>query len=230
PQARGRWRDRDHHHLRLRSRDWGQDRRRGRPIAGWSGPHHHPPVPGGAGGTGWRSLRAALASQPRLAGKTRHADAEPTAMKPAPFDYVRAATLAEAHAVLAAEGADARVIAGGQTLVPMLSMRLARPRVLVDVMGLRELGRIKEEEGVIRVGAAVRQARLLAWPQLAARQPMLAAALPWVGHAQTRNRGTVCGSIAHADPSAELPLALVALDGSVTLSTRWRRRRVAAAL
>jgi len=150
-------------------------------------------------------------------------------MKPAPFDYVRAATLAEAHAVLAAEGADARVIAGGQTLVPMLSMRLARPRVLVDVMGLRELGRIKEEEGVIRVGAAVRQAELLAWPQLAARQPMLAAALPWVGHAQTRNRGTVCGSIAHADPSAELPLALVALDGSVTLSTRWRRRRVAAA-
>ena len=150
-------------------------------------------------------------------------------MKPAPFDYVRAATLAEAHAVLAAEGADARVIAGGQTLVPMLSMRLARPRVLVDVMGLRELGRIEEEEGVIRVGAAVRQAELLAWPQLAARQPMLAAALPWVGHAQTRNRGTVCGSIAHADPSAELPLALVALDGSVTLSTRWRRRRVAAA-
>ena len=150
-------------------------------------------------------------------------------MKPAPFDYVRAATLAEAHAVLAAEGADARVIAGGQTLLPMLAMRLARPRVLVDVMGLRELGRIEEEDGVIRVGAAVRQAELLAWPQLAARQPMLAAALPWVGHAQTRNRGTVCGSIAHADPSAELPLVLVALDGSVTLSTRWRRRTVAAA-
>jgi len=150
-------------------------------------------------------------------------------MKPAPFDYVRAATLAEAHAVLAAEGADARVIAGGQTLLPMLAMRLARPRVLVDVMGLRGLGRIEEEDGVIRVGAAVRQAELLAWPQLAARQPMLAAALPWVGHAQTRNRGTVCGSIAHADPSAELPLVLVALDGSVTLSTRWRRRTVAAA-
>jgi len=150
-------------------------------------------------------------------------------MKPAPFDYVRAATLAEAHAVLAAEGADARVIAGGQTLLPMLAMRLARPRVLVDVMGLRELGRIEEEDGVIRVGAAVRQAELLAWPQLAARQPMLAAALPWVGHAQTRNRGTVCGSIAHADPSAELPLVLVALEGSVTLSTRWRRRSVAAA-
>ena len=150
-------------------------------------------------------------------------------MKPAPFDYVRAATLAEAHAVLAAEGADARVIAGGQTLVPMLSMRLARPKVLVDIMRLGELGRTNATDCDIRVGAAVRQAELLAWPQLAARQPMLAAALPWVGHAQTRNRGTVCGSIAHADPSAELPLVLVALEGSVTLSTRWRRRSVAAA-
>jgi 2-furoyl-CoA dehydrogenase FAD binding subunit len=150
-------------------------------------------------------------------------------MKPPRFDYVRATTLAEAHAVLAAEGADARIIAGGQTLVPMLSMRLARPRVLVDIMRLGELGRTDEADGVIRVGAAVRQAELLAWPQLAAHQPMLAAALPWVGHAQTRNRGTVCGSIAHADPSAELPLVLVALEGSVTLSTRWRRRTVAAA-
>jgi 2-furoyl-CoA dehydrogenase FAD binding subunit len=150
-------------------------------------------------------------------------------MKPPRFDYVRAATLAEAHAVLAAEGADARIIAGGQTLVPMLSMRLARPRVLVDIMRLGELERTDEADGVIRVGAAVRQAELLAWPQLAAHQPLLAAALPWVGHAQTRNRGTVCGSIAHADPSAELPLVLVALDGSVTLSTRWRRRTVAAA-
>jgi 2-furoyl-CoA dehydrogenase FAD binding subunit len=150
-------------------------------------------------------------------------------MKPPHFDYVRATTLAEAHAVLAAEGADARIIAGGQTLVPMLSMRLARPRVLVDIMRLGELERTDEADGVIRVGAAVRQAELLAWPQLAAHQPLLAAALPWVGHAQTRNRGTVCGSIAHADPSAELPLVLVALDGSVTLSTRWRRRTVAAA-
>jgi 2-furoyl-CoA dehydrogenase FAD binding subunit len=150
-------------------------------------------------------------------------------MKPPRLDYVRAATLAEAHAVLAAEGADARVIAGGQTLVPMLSMRLARPRVLVDIMRLGELGRTDETDGDIRVGATVRQAELLAWPRLAACQPMLAAALPWVGHAQTRNRGTVCGSIAHADPSAELPLVLVALGGSVTLSTRWRRRTVAAA-
>jgi 2-furoyl-CoA dehydrogenase FAD binding subunit len=78
------------------------------------------------------------------------------------------------------------------------------------------------------VGAAVRQADLLAWPGLAQRQPLLALALPWVGHAQTRNRGTVCGSIAHADPSAEIPLVLLALEGDVVLSTRRRRRAVSA--
>jgi 2-furoyl-CoA dehydrogenase FAD binding subunit len=149
-------------------------------------------------------------------------------MKPPRFDYVRAATLSEAHTVLAAEGAVARIIAGGQTLIPMLSMRLARPKVLVDIMHLRELARLEERNGALHVGAAVRQAELLAWPPLATRQGLLAAALPWVGHAQTRSRGTVCGSIAHADPSAELPLALVALGGSVTLSSRRRRRTLAA--
>ena len=149
-------------------------------------------------------------------------------MKPPRFDYVRAASLPEAHAVLAAEGAVAHIIAGGQTLIPMLSMRLARPKVLVDIMHLGELARLEETDGALHVGAAVRQAELLAWPPLAARQGLLAAALPWVGHAQTRSRGTVCGSIAHADPSAELPLALVALGGSVTLSSRRRQRTLAA--
>jgi 2-furoyl-CoA dehydrogenase FAD binding subunit len=150
-------------------------------------------------------------------------------MKPAAFDYVRAETLAEVHATLAAEGGQSRVIAGGQTLLPMLSMRLARPDVVVDIMGLSELGGISLERDAIRVGASVRQAELLAWPQLAEQQPLLAAVLPWVGHAQTRSRGTVCGSIAHADPSAELPLALMALGGTVELSSKRRRRNVAAA-
>ena len=149
-------------------------------------------------------------------------------MKPAAFDYVRAETMSEVHAVLAAEGAEARVIAGGQTLVPMLSMRLARPKVLVDIMHLPDLAAIKEADGSIHVGAGVRQADLLAWPDLAARQPLLAAALPWVGHAQTRSRGTVCGSVAHADPSAEIPLVLVALAGSIVLSARRRKRAVPA--
>ena len=150
-------------------------------------------------------------------------------MKPARFDYVRAQTLAEAHAVLAAEGSDASVIAGGQTLVPLLSMRMARPNVLVDIMHLPELSAIAIEDQTIRVGAAVRQAALLACPELAKHQPLLALVLPWIGHAQTRARGTVCGSVALADPSAEIPLALVALQGDVELSAKTGRRRVAAA-
>lgn len=149
-------------------------------------------------------------------------------MKPARFDYVRAATLAEAHDVLASEGGDASVIAGGQTLVPLLSMRMARPGVLVDIMRLPELATIVVVDDSIRVGAAVRQAELLAWPELHQRQPLLALVLPWVGHAQTRARGTVCGSAALADPSAEIPLALIALGGAVELSSGKARRTVAA--
>src|SRR6185503_11777765 len=137
-------------------------------------------------------------------------------------------TLAEAHGVLAAEGGDAAVIAGGQTLVPLLSMRMARPKVVLDIMRIADLAGIALEGGAIRVGASVRQAELLAWPDLAARQPLLAQALPWVGHAQTRARGTVCGSIALADPSAELPLCLLALGGEVALSSKRGRRSVKA--
>jgi 2-furoyl-CoA dehydrogenase FAD binding subunit len=149
-------------------------------------------------------------------------------MKPAPFDYVRAETLAEAHAALASEGSDAAVIAGGQTLVPLLSMRMARPKVVVDIMRVGALAGIAIEGDAIRVGAAMRQAELLAWPELGDRQPLLAQALPWVGHAQTRARGTVCGSVALADPSAELPLCLVALGGEVVLSSGKASRTLAA--
>ena len=149
-------------------------------------------------------------------------------MKPAPFDYLRAQSLAEAHAALAAEGSDAAVIAGGQTLVPLLSMRMARPNLLLDIMHVEELGGIRVENGAIRVGASVRQADLLAWPELVERQPLLAEALPWVGHAQTRARGTVCGSVALADPSAELPLVLAALGGDIILSSESGRRTVKA--
>ena len=86
----------------------------------------------------------------------------------------------------------------------------------------------KPTENTIRIGAGVRQAKLLAWPALHERQPLLAAALPWVGHAQTRSRGTVCGSVAHADPSAEIPLVLLALKGAIHLSSRQKQRRVPA--
>jgi 2-furoyl-CoA dehydrogenase FAD binding subunit len=149
-------------------------------------------------------------------------------MKPAPFDYVRAETLVEAHDVLASEGSDTAVIAGGQTLVPLLSMRMARPKVVLDIMHVGELCAIRVDDDAISVGASVRQAELLAWPDLAACQPLLAQALPWIGHAQTRARGTVCGSIALADPSAELPLCLLALAGEVILSSKAGQRRVAA--
>ena len=149
-------------------------------------------------------------------------------MKPARFDYLRAETLAEAHQAIAELGNDARVISGGQTLMPMLSMRLARPKLVVDIMHLPELRKIAADANTIRVGAGVRQAQLLDWPELKTSQPLLAAALPWVGHAQTRNRGTICGSAAHADPSAEIPLALVALEGQIELSSRRKRRRVKA--
>jgi len=149
-------------------------------------------------------------------------------VKPARFDYLRAETLAEAHEALAEFGNDARVISGGQTLMPMLSMRLARPKLVVDIMRLPELRKIGADANSIRVGAGVRQAELLDWSELKTSQPLVAAALPWVGHAQTRNRGTICGSAAHADPSAEIPLALVALEGTIELSSRRKRRRVKA--
>ena len=149
-------------------------------------------------------------------------------MKPAAFDYVRAESVDEALDVLRNAGGDARIIAGGQSLMPMLNMRLARPRILVDIMRLKELRRIEPRQGKITIGAAVRQAELLEWPSLDRDLTLLALALPWTGHVQTRSRGTICGSIAHADPSAELPLALMALDGEIVLRSARKRRRVAA--
>jgi len=149
-------------------------------------------------------------------------------MKPAAFDYVCAEHLDEALEVLGKEGSDARIIAGGQSLMAMLNMRLAKPKTLVDIMRLPELARIERKAGIVVIGAGVRQASLLEWPELGHSLRLAALALPWTGHAQTRSRGTVCGSIAHADPSAELPLVLRALDGEVHLRSARRRRRVAA--
>jgi 2-furoyl-CoA dehydrogenase FAD binding subunit len=149
-------------------------------------------------------------------------------MKPAAFDYVRAEHLDEALDVLRQQGGDARIIAGGQSLMAMLNMRLARPKTLIDIMRLPELARIDANGDTITIGAGVRQAALLEWPDLSRSLQLIALALPWTGHAQTRSRGTVCGSIAHADPSAELPLVLQALGGEVHLRSAKRRRRVAA--
>ncbi|TCR66168.1 FAD binding domain-containing protein [Bosea sp. BK604] len=149
-------------------------------------------------------------------------------MKPAPFDYVRARDMTEALDALAQHGSDARIIAGGQSLLPMLNMRLAKPAVLIDIMGIAGLDQVRREGELIVVPAGMRQAALLRRPGLASEQPLLAAALPWLGHYQTRARGTVCGSTAHADPSAEIPLCLVALDGEIRLRSRKKQRRLKA--
>jgi 2-furoyl-CoA dehydrogenase FAD binding subunit len=150
-------------------------------------------------------------------------------MKPRPFDYVRPDTTEEVLALLAEYGDDARILAGGQSLLPMLNLRLSDPKVLIDISRIAELDAIRDRGDVIEVGAAVTQNKLMVWPGLRQKLPLLAAALPFVGHFQTRNRGTVCGSIAHADPSAELPLALAVLGGTVVLRSQKAGERVVAA-
>jgi CO/xanthine dehydrogenase FAD-binding subunit len=139
-------------------------------------------------------------------------------MKPAPFEYVRPDSLSDVCGLLAGDE-DARVIAGGQTLVPMLAMRLARPAKLIDILRLPELAGIREENSAVTVGATTRQAQAERDPVIRASVPMLARVLPWVGHPPTRNRGTVGGSIANADPSAEIPLVAVTLGAEIMLAT-----------
>ena len=150
-------------------------------------------------------------------------------MKPRRFDYARPDSVAEALALLAEHGEDAKVLAGGQSLMAMLNLRLLEPAVLVDIARLAELDTIEMAGDKVEVGAAVTQNRLEDWPELAAKLPLLAKALPFVGHFQTRNKGTVCGSVAHADPSSEIPLALATLGGEVVLQSHRGTRTMAAA-
>lgn len=150
-------------------------------------------------------------------------------MKPVPFDYVQAKSLEEALACLKDTERNARVLAGGQSLVAMLNLRLVRPTVLVDISQIELLSTIRESEDMLEIGAAVTQAELKQWPGLTERVPLLSMALPFVGHFQTRNKGTICGSLAHADPSSELPLCLATLNGSVMLQSARRQRVLNAA-
>lgn len=148
-------------------------------------------------------------------------------MKPAPFAYLRPATLQEALAALAATQG-AKVLAGGQSLVPLLSMRLAAPSTLVDINGLPGLGGIDVDAAGVRIGALARHADVLASAEAAAVQPLLAMALRHVAHPTIRNRGTTVGSIVHADAAAEMPMVLRLLDGSVDVESVAGRRTVAA--
>jgi 2-furoyl-CoA dehydrogenase FAD binding subunit len=147
-------------------------------------------------------------------------------MKPAPFDYLRARTTQDALDALAQNGEDARVLAGGQSLMAVLNMRLAQPRMLVDISRTDELNavRVDNEAGRLIVGAAATQGSVEWRASLRDEVPLLAMAFPHISHFQIRNRGTVCGSIAHADPSAELPLVLAALGGDVTLRSKKKKR------
>ncbi len=142
-------------------------------------------------------------------------------MKPAPFEYVRPETLEEALAELARGGEDAKPLAGGQSLVPLLNMRLLRPSLLVDLNRVAGLDEIHAGNGVVRVGATVRQASLQGLP-------LVDEALPHVGQHVTRNRGTVGGSIAHADAAGELPLCFAALGGTVVAAGPAGRRELEA--
>src|SRR5258705_266184 len=147
-------------------------------------------------------------------------------MKPAPFRYARADSLAEAPALLAAAPGDTKLLAGGQSLVPMLNMRLVRPAVLVDVNGLRELTGITPlPDGGLRLGALTRHAELAASPLVRERAPLLAEAARHVGHAAIRNQGTLGGSVAHADPAAGRPAG----RGGGGAGRRGGRRRLRSA-
>jgi aerobic carbon-monoxide dehydrogenase medium subunit len=145
-------------------------------------------------------------------------------MKPAPFDYVAPRSVDEAVDALAQGGPEAKALAGGQSLVPLLNFRLARPTLLVDLNTVPELAYVERRDGGTAIGAMTRQIRVERSTELAIDQPLLAEAIRWVGHTAIRSRGTVGGSLAHADPAAELPAVAVCLDAQLSLvSPRGRR-------
>jgi carbon-monoxide dehydrogenase medium subunit len=148
-------------------------------------------------------------------------------VKPPPFEYTRADVLEHALDVLAGD-ADAKIIAGGQSLIPMLNLRLARPSRLVDINHVPDLNFIKVDGPGLRLGPLVRHTQLVASADIAERAPLLVRAGRHIGHVAIRNRGTCGGSVAHADPAAELPLALVALEATFRLASRSGERVVPA--
>jgi carbon-monoxide dehydrogenase medium subunit len=139
-------------------------------------------------------------------------------MKPAPFDYLRAGSVSDALAALA-EHEDAKVLAGGQSLLTLMNLRLARPSMLVDIGGLAELDRVFSDDEDVLIGALVRHRRVETDPELRALVPLAAAAAAHIGHVGIRNRGTLGGTLAHADPAAELPLVMVTLGATCYLES-----------
>lgn len=149
-------------------------------------------------------------------------------MKPAAFGYAKASSLGHALELVGQGEGEARFLAGGQSLVATLNMRLSAPALLVDINGIPGLDTVAREDGTLVLGALTRQSDAERSAEVAAHAPLIAAALPHIAHPAIRNRGTVGGSIAFADPAAELPACLVALDGEVEIAGASGRRRVAA--
>jgi aerobic carbon-monoxide dehydrogenase medium subunit len=145
-------------------------------------------------------------------------------MKPAQFEYDDPRTVDEALDLLARHGDECKVLAGGQSLVPLMNFRLARPARLIDINGIDSLSHIKRESGRLVIGAMTRHALVERSEEIANRWPLLTEAVGWVGHSQIRNRGTVGGSVAHADPAAELPAAFAALDAIFQLRSKRGHR------
>jgi aerobic carbon-monoxide dehydrogenase medium subunit len=148
-------------------------------------------------------------------------------MKPPRFDYLLPRTLDEALELLARHGEEAKVLAGGQSLVPMLNFRLVRPAHLVDLNDIPGLDGIRVDDGRLGIGAMTRQRTVETSTVVRERCPLLAEAMPQIGHVQIRNRGTIGGSLAHADPAGELPAVVAALDGELVLRSRRGERRLA---
>lgn len=149
-------------------------------------------------------------------------------MKPAKFDYHAPRSLAEVLSLLDRYGEDARVLAGGQSLVPLMNFRILQPRALISINHCPELAYVRKEADGLVCGALTRQGEAQHSQDVQAECPLLAAALPWIGGISNRNRGTVCGSLAHADPLAELPAVATALDARFSIAGMKGRREVAA--
>jgi len=147
-------------------------------------------------------------------------------MKPPRFDYLLPRSLDEALGLLAQHGEEAKILAGGQSLVPLLNFRLIRPTYLVDVNEIPGLDGIRVDDGRLVIGAMTRQRAAETSAVVRERSPLLAEAMPQIGHVQIRNRGTVGGSLAHADPAGELPAVVAALDGELVLKSRRGERRL----
>lgn len=147
-------------------------------------------------------------------------------MKSPNFAYVRARSIAEAVDLLTEHGPDARILAGGQSLLPMLAFRMASPTVLIDIGGLRDLRFIEQRDGLVRIGALARHADLETSTVIAQHLPLIARAMPEVAHAAIRNRGTIGGSLALADPAAQLPACMLALDARIVATGPQGERRI----